>query len=594
MEPERGATTQLKWGKLVSVAAIALFLVLQPLSASPSYGQDAIVPAPPSSEQPAQSGPAEQCESGQPVDGQCLDPADPAATPADSCVDGEYIPSSESKSLFDQMDDREACTGPLNNPVDPEAGAMADAGGIAGAVFEAIEVKIIEAFVAAFNAMLDFLLGDGGINPVIDCERSDAEGCEPWFVGQMSLMAMMGLWIMVPLMLVVTIQSIIRGSMFLLTRAFFVMAPAAIFGTIAVAGIAQMLLNISDYFTESILAAIEFGDNRTAIAEGIQELDDDAGGLFGVFFVLVGLLATFVIFIELILREVGIYMSALFLPLCFAGLVWPASAKWAKRLVEILIALIFSKVFIAAAISLGFAAIMGAGEQGEAQQETLGFYTISYTATLLVFAAVIPMKVLSFVPGGSSAMEARASSPGAIWGKGEGIGLGAGKLANWRGKGAASVTPNSNKDFANKGAGGQGNGGNGNGGKGGGKSPWGPPSGKTPTTGDPFGSQAKNSWNAATHGKSGAAPPPPNRGGAGRASANPGGQKYNWGGQSWNFDGATFDSSSEPSPSSGSGSSVDKPSAPPKRPDFARGIGTGNKPRKPGGGTSGGSRRRPV
>ena len=55
---------------------------------------------------------------------------------------------------------------------------------------------------------------------------------------------------------------------------------------------------------------------------------------------LVTAVGAFLIFLELLIRDAAIYVSVLFLPLVFAGLVWPAAAHWSKRLVETLVAII--------------------------------------------------------------------------------------------------------------------------------------------------------------------------------------------------------------------------------------------------------------
>ena len=46
-------------------------------------------------------------------------------------------------------------------------------------------------------------------------------------------------------------------------------------------------------------------------------------------------LATFVVWLELIMREAAIYVAVAFLPLCFAAMVWERTAHWCRRLVEL-------------------------------------------------------------------------------------------------------------------------------------------------------------------------------------------------------------------------------------------------------------------
>ena len=59
----------------------------------------------------------------------------------------------------------------------------------------------------------------------------------------------------------------------------------------------------------------------------------------------------------MLIRDAAIYVAVLFLPLVFAGLVWPAAAPWSKRLVETIVAIILSKFVIVAVLSLAASAL---------------------------------------------------------------------------------------------------------------------------------------------------------------------------------------------------------------------------------------------
>lgn len=288
-------------------------------------------------------------------------------------------------------------------------------------------------------------------NPVVDCEaRADkSAACDPWFVQQLSLMGQVGLWLVIPLMGLVVIQSVIRGSMFLLTRAFFIMLPVAVVGAVVISTMAQILLNISDDFSAAILA-IAFSDqqleNIVNSLSGLVLDGDEDGWLFTILFLVAIVLGIIVIFLELLLREVGVYLSTLFLPLAFAGLVWPASVKWARRLVEVLIGLIFSKVFIVAGLSLGFS-MVGALNEGGAIEPNL--VNLGMLLAVIGATALAPTKMLAFVPGGSDATEGRLGNPSNITAKGEALGVLAGRRANYHQGRLNSVTPDPRAPFRN-------------------------------------------------------------------------------------------------------------------------------------------------
>ena len=68
--------------------------------------------------------------------------------------------------------------------------------------------------------------------------------------------------------------------------------------------------------------------------------------------VLAAAIVAFVLWLELAVRSAAIAAASLFLPLALAGLAWPATAHWARRLGETLAALVLSKLVIAAVLAL--------------------------------------------------------------------------------------------------------------------------------------------------------------------------------------------------------------------------------------------------
>jgi hypothetical protein len=105
-------------------------------------------------------------------------------------------------------------------------------------------------------------------------------------------------------------------------------------------------------------------------------------------------IAGLLLWIQLLIRSAAIYVCVFFLPLVLAGLVWPATARWTKRLVETLIALILSKFVIVSIISLAVAA-MGRplSESGGG-----GVGTVVGGASLLLLAAFSPFALFKLIP----------------------------------------------------------------------------------------------------------------------------------------------------------------------------------------------------
>jgi hypothetical protein len=61
--------------------------------------------------------------------------------------------------------------------------------------------------------------------------------------------------------------------------------------------------------------------------------------LFAVFLGgLIAAIGAFFVWIELVLRSAAVYLTVLFLPFTFVAMVWPTTARWCRRLVELLFA----------------------------------------------------------------------------------------------------------------------------------------------------------------------------------------------------------------------------------------------------------------
>jgi hypothetical protein len=92
----------------------------------------------------------------------------------------------------------------------------------------------------------------------------------------------------------------------------------------------------------------------------------------------------------LLVRSAAVTVSVIFLPLMLASLVWPATSRWTRRLVETLVALILSKFVIVAVISLATAALADPGGGG--------FGSVMGAAALMLMAAFSPMAILKLMP----------------------------------------------------------------------------------------------------------------------------------------------------------------------------------------------------
>jgi len=182
-----------------------------------------------------------------------------------------------------------------------------------------------------------------------------------WFTTEYHTMLVVGVWILVPMILVAIIHAVAKGSMHMLLRAVLVSLPISIIGATVAVEIVQLLLNITDDFAAVFQGSIEGDIGKFALALK-QGIGGDEGNIMNglpimlSIFLAIGLIfASVLLFLVLMMREASIYIATVFLPLGFACLVWPATSRHLRRLVEFLVAMIFSKVIIFAGLSLAIA-----------------------------------------------------------------------------------------------------------------------------------------------------------------------------------------------------------------------------------------------
>lgn len=97
------------------------------------------------------------------------------------------------------------------------------------------------------------------------------------------------------------------------------------------------------------------------------------------------------VWLELLVRMSAVYLAVFFMPLALVGYIWPATAHLAKRVVEILAALILSKFVIMGALALGEAALRAKTGEGSLDGAITG-------SAILLMAAFAPFCLLRLAP----------------------------------------------------------------------------------------------------------------------------------------------------------------------------------------------------
>lgn len=223
---------------------------------------------------------------------------------------------------------------------------------------------------------------------------ASGQGGEQWFAESYGTMATIGLAVFAPMLLLAVLHALFSQSGAVLGRALLHLPIAAI-GTAAAVTLVQALLDITDGFSSALLAGTRT-DTENFLSGIFAALTPTGGGgiVFGSIFI--GLFLAFaclVVWVELIVREAAIYLAVMFLPLGFAAYIWPALSGWLRRLVEVIVALVLSKLVIAAALGLAATAL--------ANQE--GFAALVAGAAMFLLAAFSPFALFKLIPLGEMA-----------------------------------------------------------------------------------------------------------------------------------------------------------------------------------------------
>jgi hypothetical protein len=245
----------------------------------------------------------------------------------------------------------------------------------------------------------------GKVGELIEATASPDVGAA-WFLGQYRSMLAVAAALALPMLLLSVIQAVWRQDVWILIRSAlgylpmaFILAGVAIVAT-------DLLIAITDDLSQRVAEGVGGkADNLLdsvgqAYRQAIEDSSSDAVPLFGIFLgAIILAIGAFVLWLEMVIRDAAIYIAVFFLPLTFIAMIWPATSRFARRLVELLVAVILAKFVIVAIISLASAAITNAnvnavasGDQGQL------FERMMAGAALLVLAAWSPFALLRLIP----------------------------------------------------------------------------------------------------------------------------------------------------------------------------------------------------
>ena len=173
------------------------------------------------------------------------------------------------------------------------------------------------------------------------------------FVAEFVILRSYGLELVGGFLCLVAIQAIVRQDLELLVRVALLRLPAALLLSGVAIEAVSVLMKSSDTVSGSLLSGTSGAfdhlvSNLSMSLSGTRVNIPALSGFAGLAFAFVLAVVVLLCLLELVLRSAAISIASLFIPLALAGLVWPITQHWARRLGETLFALILSKVAIAA------------------------------------------------------------------------------------------------------------------------------------------------------------------------------------------------------------------------------------------------------
>ncbi|MGD9573408.1 MAG: hypothetical protein AB7V62_16135 [Thermoleophilia bacterium] len=210
----------------------------------------------------------------------------------------------------------------------------------------------------------------------------------PWFERHYAFMFQAGAILLLPLLLLTVLQALVRQDAGLLIRATFLQLPAAMLLTGLAVTVTQTALAVTDALSAELTRGV--AEDTDTLATTLTTASAVGGPipLFASFLLaLVMALAALFVWFELILRAGVVYVAVMFLPLFLATMIWPALSGWVRRLVQVIVAAILSKLVIVATLSLGLSAFTS-GDGPSALLAGAGMFLLAAFSPFVLFALI--------------------------------------------------------------------------------------------------------------------------------------------------------------------------------------------------------------
>jgi hypothetical protein len=266
-------------------------------------------------------------------------------------------------------------------------------GGIGSGVLKLLSADLI----AAWFSDLEHWVGDGAswvlraawavlsatTEPVVGGKAFDSE---------LHVMVLIGAGAVLPLLGLTVIQAVLHQDASALMRTALVRLPIALLFTGVAVEIVSLGLSVTDSASVALISTA--GDPTAQLFAHLEAAlvligGTGLGAFGGLLLVVVAAVVGLCVWLELAVRSAALAAATLFLPLALAGLVWPTTSHWARRLGETLAALVLMKLVMAAVLALAAGAIAGDGA---------GLSGIVEGLALLVVTCFSPFALMRLIP----------------------------------------------------------------------------------------------------------------------------------------------------------------------------------------------------
>lgn len=298
----------------------------------------------------------------------------------------------------------------------PGAGIVTNAignvvGGAAGFAFDKVAEGITHWVLGAVGSFVD-----GVLDYLTSTARPDVGAV--WFAGPGSPYATvrdLAAVLLVGFVFLAILQGLLHGDIPAMVRRVALGVPAAVVAMVVTTVVVARLVELTDALSNAVLANSDHQALHFLSGFGVTVVSV-SGGFAAVVLGLVAVVAALLLWVELLVRSALVYLLVAISPLGFAAAVWPAARGFLRKTVEILLAVIVSKFVICVALSIGVAALSGAGQAGRGDSVPGAMGTsvgaLLSGAVLLGLAAFAPFLVMKLVPLAEGALLAQGISHG--------------------------------------------------------------------------------------------------------------------------------------------------------------------------------------